>query len=514
MKTIKSIRYLILSFPIAALVLGSCGKDWLEIDPVAMDTPENLKQEPLDVMKLALSTAYNSVTYVYPWGTSAWVNANCTSGDVNVGGGAPGDRVEYEQTQHLDLLTPESLATQYIWERDFRGIRNVNQMLKDYGSFSSEKVDALKGESKILRSYFYFDMVRYYGDVPYFTEDSTYNVEGVRISADVVLDSLINTIKANAHYLKRKSANGKFNYDAAHVLLAKIYMWKKDYISAAAALDTVINGGKYELLDNYGDIFMYNKQFNKEVIFCSKPKSTGSNSSWTNFTSLYNIDMKLCGIRNFADKNEGVDGITAGWGFLKPRKELVDAYVDAGDMVRLNANIWYADPNLTDYAQYFDQGLFERDKKQSDGVTLTYSGDVYGYEGFFRKKYTNYNGLQRSGDWVDMSIIIYRYADVLLMRAECALNDADGDADALINEVRARVSLDPITNATMDDLKLERRLELAFEFDRYFDLVRWDDAAAVLTANNGYRAETNGLFPIPQTEIVLSNGVLSQNAGY
>jgi hypothetical protein len=513
MKTIKSIRYLILSIPLAALLLGSCGKDWLEIDPVAMDTPDNLKQEPLDVMRLSLGTAYNSVTYSYPWGTSEWVNLNCASGDVNVGGGAAGDRIEYEQTQHLDLLTSESNAPQFIWERDFRGIRNVNQMLTDYSSFSSEKVDALKGESKILRSYFYFDMIRFFGDVPYFTEDSTYNAEGLRISADVVLDSLINTVKSNAHYLKRKSANGKFSYDAAHVLLAKMYMWKNDYINAAAALDTVILGGKYELMESYSDIFMYNKQFNNEVIFCTKPKNTGSNSSWANWESLYTIDIKLAGIRNFADKNKSPEGLVNGWGFLKPRRELVDAYVAAGDKVRLDANIWYADTALTEYAPYFTEGLFDRDSRTSTGG-LTYSFDPYGYEGFFRKKYSNYLGLQRSNDWVDMSFIIYRYADVLLMRAECALNDADGDADALINEVRARVELDPITGATMADLKLERRLELAFEFDRYFDLVRWGDAAAVLTANNGYRPETNGLFPIPQSEIDLSNGVLTQNPGY
>jgi len=495
----------------AVLLLGSCDKDWLEIEPVAMDTPENLKQEPIDVMKLSLATAYNSVTYVFPWGTSSWVALNCASGDANTGGGAAGDRVEYEEMEHFDRLNSNSLSPQYIWERNFRGIRNINQMLKDYRSFASETVDPIKGESKILRSYFYFDMVRTFGDVPYFTEDSTYNVEGVRIPANVVLDSLINTIKANAHFLKRKAANGKFNYDAAHVLLAKIYMWKKNYVDAASALDTVILGEKYVLLDNFGGLFAYNGQLNKEVIFCSKPKSTGDNSSWNNFTSLYNIDIKLCGIRDFVDKKTGSDAIVNGWGFLKPRRSLVDAYIAAGDMVRLNETIWFGDETLTDYAQYFDEPLYDRSTR-TDGA-LSYANDVYGYEGFFRKKYTNYQGLVRSGDWVDMSFIIYRYADVLLLRAECALNGAGGDADALINEVRERVSLDPITGATMDDLKLERRLELAFEYDRYFDLVRWGDAATVL-AGNGYDPAKNGLFPIPQSEIDLSGGVLTQNPGY
>lgn len=500
-----------LSFPMAVILLWSCGKDWLELEPVAMDTPENLKGEPIESMKMALETAYNSTTYSYPWGVSSWVSLNCSSGDVNTGGGAAGDRVEYEEMEHFDRLNSASVSPRYLWEKNFRGIRNINQMLTDYRDYSSDDVNRVKGESKVLRSYFYFDMVRLFGDVPYFTEDSTYNVAGVRIPADIVLDSLITDIKSNAHYLKRKAANGKLNYDAAYMLLAKIYMWKKNYVDAAAALDTIILGRKYQLLSSYGSVFSYATPRNAEVIFCTRPKSTSDNTSFTNFASLYNIDIKLCGIRNFVDTKTSSDAIVNGWGFLKPRKELVDAYIAAGDMVRLNENIWFADESLTDYAQYFSEKLYERSQK-TDGV-VSYSGDVYGYEGFFRKKYTNYLGLKRSGDWTEATFILYRYADVLLLRAECVLNGASGDADDLINQVRTRVSLPSLTGATMDDLKLERRLELAFEYDRYFDLVRWGDASTVL-AGNGYDAGKNGLFPIPQNEIDLSGGVLTQNPGY
>lgn len=512
MKTIKLIRYILLAFPVAVFLFWSCGKEWLEIEPVAMDTPENLKGEPIENMKLNLATAYNSVTYVYPWGASSWVALNCASGDANTGGGAAGDRIEYEEMENFNRLNSASLSPQYIWEKNFRGIRSVNQMLVDYLDFSSDAVNAVKGESKILRSYFYFDMVRMFGDVPYFTEDTTFNVAGVRIPANVVLDSLIKTIKSNVKYVKRKSANGKMTYDAAHVLLAKIYLWKKDYINAAAALDTVILSEKFQLLGDYGSVFSYTNPRNAEVIFCTNPISTGDNGSWNNFTSLYNIDIKLAGIRDFVDKRSGDDAIVNGWGFVKPRRELVDAYIEAGDIVRLNENIWFGDETLTDYAQYFEEPLYERSQRNSTGV-LSYAGDLYGYEGFFRKKYTNYEGMQRAGDWVKATFIIYRYADVLLLRAECALNGADGDADALINEVRARVSLDPLTGATMDDLKLERRLELAFEYERYFDLVRWGDAATVL-AGQGYDPAKNGLFPVPQNEIDLSGGILTQNQGY
>ncbi|MBN1951767.1 MAG: RagB/SusD family nutrient uptake outer membrane protein [Bacteroidales bacterium] len=510
MKTMRSIRYLLLAVPMALLLLWSC-EDWLELEPVAMDSPDNLKGEPIDNMKLALATAYNSVTYVYPWGASNWVAFNCASGDVNTGGGAAGDRIEYEEMEHFDQLNSASLSPQYLWEKNFRGIRSVNQMLVDYRDFSSETVDRVKAESRILRSYFYFDMVRLFGDVPYFTEDTSYNVDGVRIPADEVLDSLINTINTNVHLVKRKSANGTMTYDAAYVLLAKIYMWKEDYVNAAAALDTVILSNKFSLLSSYADVFNYLKPRNAEVIFCTNPQNIGNPSSWDNFTSLFNIDMKLAGIRDFVDTRTGDDAIVNGWGFVKPRKELVDAYIAAGDIVRLNENIWLGDETLTDYADYFTEKLYERSQR-TDGV-LSYAADVYGYEGFFRKKYTNYEGYERAGDWVRATFLIYRYSDVLLLRAECALNGGGGDADAYINEVRARVSLDPLSGATMDDVKLERRLELAFEYDRYFDLVRWGDAATVLAAQ-GYDPAKNGLFPVPQTEIDLSGGILTQNPGY
>ncbi len=106
-----------------------------------------------------------------------------------------------------------------------------------------------------------------------------------------------------------------------------------------------------------------------------------------------------------------------------------------------------------------------------------------------------------------------RYADVLFMMAEASIGSSTGDPDLYFNLVRDRADLDPITGVTMDDIKNERRLELAMEGFRYFDLVRWGDASTVL-GSKGFTVGKHEVFPIPQEEILNSNHSLTQNDKY
>src|SRR6056297_1821192 len=106
-----------------------------------------------------------------------------------------------------------------------------------------------------------------------------------------------------------------------------------------------------------------------------------------------------------------------------------------------------------------------------------------------------------------------RYADVLLMCAEAYLQSGSGDPLPLVNQVRERASLDELGSVTMDDIILERRLELAMEGHRFFDLVRWGDAASEL-GELGFVKGKHEVFPVPQSEIDNSNGKLEQNDNY
>ena len=146
------------------------------------------------------------------------------------------------------------------------------------------------------------------------------------------------------------------------------------------------------------------------------------------------------------------------------------------------------------------------------------SGNAYDYQGFVRLKYGSYPSESN-----DVSIQqnygtnwrLLRYADVLLMAAEAAAFSGDeGTARDLINEVRERVSLDPISStgaALVADLQNERRLELAFEGFRYIDLIRWGIAESVL-GSEGFQAKHN-LFPVPANELVRAAS-LTQNTGW
>jgi hypothetical protein len=109
---------------------------------------------------------------------------------------------------------------------------------------------------------------------------------------------------------------------------------------------------------------------------------------------------------------------------------------------------------------------------------------------------------------------VFRFADVILMLAEAKFNNGNtGDAMTLVNEIRTRAKLPPVTSITYDIIKKERRLELAMEGTRFFDLKRWGDAETAL-AFDGFVAGKSEYFPIPLAEITKSNGVLVQNPGY
>lgn len=139
-----------------------------------------------------------------------------------------------------------------------------------------------------------------------------------------------------------------------------------------------------------------------------------------------------------------------------------------------------------------------------------------GYTGWFSKKRAPWAHLtfNSSAEWnYETNERVIRYGDVLLMMAEAALGGGTGNPDTYFNEVRQRAGLGTISGVTLADIKKERRLELAMEGFRYFDLVRWGDAPSVLS-DRGFKEGTHEVFPIPQDEIINSNYTLTQNDGY
>jgi hypothetical protein len=177
--------------------------------------------------------------------------------------------------------------------------------------------------------------------------------------------------------------------------------------------------------------------------------------------------------------------------------DLAEAFDAAGDAVRKKVTILY-------------RGDVTEDDDSIVGIELMEGVTVPRYNG---KVYVPSRIPRQIGPYgCDQNVRILRFAEILLIDAEAALHTG-GDAATPLNRVRDRVGLDPITNPTFENIWAERRLELAGENDRFWDLIRTGKAASELS-KYGFETEKHELYPIPQQEIDLSGGQLTQNPGW
>ncbi|WP_375444746.1 RagB/SusD family nutrient uptake outer membrane protein [uncultured Fibrella sp.] len=382
-----------------------------------------------------------------------------------------------------------SLSNTYFrdaWLGHYQGIGRANAILDriDAAPFDATLKAQYEGEARFLRAQFYFNLVRLFGDVqlvakeindPYGTADIPRS-PAADVYALIVSDLVAAEDKLPATIAAANA--GRVSKWAAKALLGKVYLTQKQYDKAALKLKEVIDANVYSLLPNYTDVFAASTSFaaNKEVILSVQYKG-GQIGQGGNFYSLWTPFGAV-------SPDFGVSG-GPGDGVNRPTADLIAAY-EPGD-VRKAASI------VTSY-------------KDAQGKVVNEPYPVK-----FRQ-----TGIIRGESDVDYPVL--RYADVLLMYAE-ALNEQSQPATALpfLNQVRKRASL-PDSKATVQaDLRLaleqERRVELAFESQRWFDLVRTGRFVPVMTAK-GYAAKPfQVVYPIPQREMDL-NRRLTQNSGY
>lgn len=327
----------------------------------------------------------------------------------------------------------------------------------------------------MIRAMMLFNLVRMFGDVPLplspvANNDATSlkRVPVAEVYGQIVKDLLV--AEANLPVTWDAAGLGRTTKGAAQALLGKVYLTQKNYTAAKAALESVINGKAYQLMPKYADVFAAGGEMNKEIIFAIRFRSA-SNGEGQGFS--YDFSK---------------DGATRG---LKPPVDF--------------------------------QSQYQKDDAQRLATSVVGSGlDAY------VAKFTdaaNTGSRRDSGtDW-----IVLRYADVLLMYAE-VLNQLTGPDAALpqLNAVRTRAGLPALAATSVPDkaafqaaLEKERRLELAFENARWYDLLRWGKAVDVMASHFKAIGRTNinvaphrVLYPIPQREIDITNGVVTQNPGY
>jgi hypothetical protein len=400
-----------------------------------------------------------------------------------------------------------------LWIGFYGLINKCNLTIKEVNTNQTiVATDAVKqqtiGEARFLRGYAYFTLVRLFGSVPLidtlFSNPAAQN--NVSQSTATQVYAFVEADLSFAAQTLPRSWDPRFvgraTSGAANGLLAKVYLTQRKWPQAQAAAQLVMNSGQYNLSTPYDRIFREEGENSAESVF--EVQATATPAIPTANGVQY---AQIQGVR-------GSGAWDLGWGWNTPSPQLEAAY-EAGDPRRNRTILYTSTPTMnfsSIYGEVLPVGL----------PNPRYNNKVYSSP-TFRSSIGN-----RFGYW--MNIRLLRYADVVLMFAEAA-NEVGGAANtaaakAALNSVRARARAGAtgiLPDVTTDDqallreaIRRERRVELAMEHDRFFDIVRWGIAQDVLTAA-GKTAFTNTrdvLLPIPQPQIDLSAGVLKQNPGY
>ncbi len=376
-------------------------------------------------------------------------------------------------------VTPQTAAVITYYRSMYNVIFRANVVLENLQNASTENANKFEAEARFLRAYAYFNLVRFYGDIPLI--DRTIGPEETEIGFTRVDESLIyDFIVSDLQFAVDSDLDNNFrtraSKAAAQTFLAKVYLTLgTNYVEAQVLLEDVMNSGDYSLESDFLDIF-YNEA-NNETIF-----AIGFDDTIVDDSQGFSAEF--------------LDAVGRGTGSNYATAELVAAFEAFGG--NRGQFTFRGDPG--------NPGLFQTVKylpivDENVGVTSAPA-----------------NPRIAGNDW-----IVTRYADVLLLHVEAILAGGQETnapaAIASLQAVRERAGItDPITSVTKQALMDERRVELAFENHRFHDLKRFGVAQEVLSAfsiDNSFDFQaTDLLLPIPASEIAISQGLLTQNPGY
>ncbi|MFY0602982.1 MAG: RagB/SusD family nutrient uptake outer membrane protein [Flavobacteriaceae bacterium] len=385
---------------------------------------------------------------------------------------------EAAQFEFYTIQSTNGIVADY-YRSYYNVIYRANLVLDNLGAATPDNSPAFEGEAKFLRAYAYFNLVRLFGDIPLIDRvisPTESEVAFTRVATSTVYDLILSDLQTAVTNLSDGGPKDRASKAAAQGLLAKVYLTLGRYGEAQALCEDIMTPGRgFSLESDFRNIF-YNEG-NDEVIFAIGFES-GNNLDSQNFSAEW---------LNAVGRTSGVNYVTA------DARASLDA--NGGDRAFLS---------------------YREDSGQAGQFQVTKylpSGDTN-----LGIPVTSPDPTSAGNDW-----IVLRYADVVLMHVESILaggaSTTSSNALASFQMIRDRAGLTtPVTSITKEELLEERRVELAFENQRFFDLVRFglaqDILSAFSTANNLGFSATDLLLPIPQVEIGLSNGLLSQNPGY
>ncbi|WP_026837314.1 RagB/SusD family nutrient uptake outer membrane protein [Gillisia sp. JM1] len=463
---------------------GCDDNEFLDVQP-SKETTEQALSSPTAATEL-VNAIYNKFLE-FNQSSFSWIGvSSITSDDANKGSD-PGDTGTDKNLLDELTFTSTSISFNEVWESNYQGIARANQALNYLPNLDIEEGlrTRLIGESKFLRAEFYFRLVRMFGGVPLIEgvpniqNQDDINAANTRVSKEGIyafITSDLNDAIAGLPVSYTGIDLGRATKGAALTLLAKVNMYQGNWQEVLSLTNEVMGLG-YSLTPEYEDIWREIGENNSESIFEIQARGETPNKGVQGYFVV-----------------QGARGAGGwGWGFNTPTEDLTNFYEEGDE--RRDATIIFRGETL------FDGFL----------VAETVFNPRYNQKAYVSRTTETFNG----GDWeTNKNVRILRYAEVLLMNAEAAIN-VGGDAKTPLNLVRNRAGLESLETVTLMDVWRERRAELAFEHDRYFDLVRQGRAGVVLRAHGkNFVDGKHELFPIPQAQIDLSKGQLMQNPGY
>jgi len=381
---------------------------------------------------------------------------------------------------HRYLVNANNVETEDYYASMYEVIFRANNILNFIEIADEDNRAKYAAEAKFLRAYAYFKLVRLFSDVPLVTAvvaPDDKETPFIRTSEAEVYAQIVADLQEAAFVLDN-SSKARASKAAAQGILAKVLMTQPnpDYGTAQQLCEAIINSGDFSLQGNYSDVF-YN-ELNDEIIFAIQYEFGNPLES-----QGFSAEFSTGGRRQGAEDGQNIvnDNLIA------------DFTAIGGDRTAVS---YFTFPDATEVAKFLPEG------SDLTAVPPSYGG----------------NSRDAGNDYIAL-----RYADVLLMHVEAIMagGQSANSAGALssFQAVRDRAGLTtPVTTVSKDDLLLERRVELAFENQRWFDLIRFGVAESVLGAHAtemSYVFDARKLLlPIPASEINISGGLLTQNPGY
>lgn len=560
------------------LMTVSCKDSFLDVPPTgSLANAQLATKAGIEGALVGTYAALNGVFGNRFEAPSHWVTGSISGGEANKGTD-PGDYSSINPVQRYEA-DPTQGDLNNLWRGRYEGVSRANEVLRlltQATDVSSADAARIAGEARLLRGHYYFDLKKHYNMVPYIDENAPAAEVGLiannvdiwdKIEADFqfAFDNLPETL----------SQAGRNNKWAAAAYMGKALLYQGKFGQAKTWFDNVIangqtvNGLKYQLLDNYSDI--YNAEFDNHAEAVFDVESANNSGSVQNANYFDDLNYPY---------NTGADGPGNCCGFFQPSFELANTFRTADGLPLLDGS--YNDPANAIVHDYgveadapftpdagpldprIDHSIGRRSIPYLDWIPHPGKAWIRAqpYAGpYSPKKYIYYkaqeNTLTDGSSWTrgyaTMNYTIIRFADVLLMAAEAEIEAGSLDqALEYINMVRRRAANEAAwvknpdgSNAAnyvineyttlgsqanaRDIVRMERKLELSGEGHRFFDLVRWGIAAETLNAYLEHEAQylvtkfggakftsgKNEYFPIPQTQIdIQGSDILSQNPGY